>query len=116
MAHEDVLGHGQIGIEAELLVYRIDAALLRVPGAVQFDGLSLENDVTRIGPVHPGDDLDQGGLAGSVFAEQGVDLAGQNLELDPAERVDARKALVNIVDLQDRLRHRSTLRILYREV
>ena len=44
MAHEHVLGHGQLGIEAQLLVHRGDAGRLRLVGAVEGHLLAVHAD------------------------------------------------------------------------
>ena len=36
--------------------------------------------------MHAAEDADQGGLAGAVFADQGVDLAREDIEIDAVER------------------------------
>ncbi len=43
--------------------------------------------------MRAGDDLDQGGFARPVFADEGVDLARMQVEGDAAQRLDARKRL-----------------------
>ena len=40
--------------------------------------LSLENDLTLIGHVNAGKDLDQGALAAPVLPGQAVDFSGKN--------------------------------------
>ena len=57
-----------------------------------------------------GDALDQGGLAGAVRADDAVHLAGQHVEIDAAQRADARVLLHQAADLEDRAcAHQATI-------
>ena len=50
-----------------------------------------------------GEDLDQRRLAGAVGAEEGVDLAAPDRQVDAAQGLGAAEALVQIADDQQRL-------------
>ena len=102
MAHEDVLGHGQLGVEAQLLVHRGDASGLCLVRAVEGDLLAVHADGARVRPVDAGDDLDERGLAGAVLAHQGVDLAGGDREVHVLQRPDARELLADALELEQR--------------
>ena len=52
---------------------------------------------------HPGGDLDEGGLPGSVLPDQGMDLAGAALEVDVRERSHSREGLRHSANIQDRI-------------
>jgi hypothetical protein len=74
-ADEHVLRHRQVGEQRRLLVDHRDA---RRPGggrAVQGDLLAADGQRPVVRLVHPGEDLDQGGLARPVLSEQRVHLA-----------------------------------------
>ena len=73
-AHEDVLGHGQVGKERRLLVDDGHPGVAGVGRAVQDDRLAVELQDTGVGAVDPGERLDQGGLPGAVLAREGMDL------------------------------------------
>ena len=45
---------------------------------------------------NPGEDVHQGRLAGAVLAQQRMDLAGIQVEIDAAQRVHAAEALAHI--------------------
>jgi hypothetical protein len=79
-AHEDVLGDRQVGEERRFLVDDGDTGVACVAGAVEDDRCAVEQHLAGIGPVHPGEGLDEGGLAGAVLACQGVHLPGQQLQ------------------------------------
>ena len=66
------------------------------------DGLALPADLAGIGLQHAVDDLDQRALAGAVLAEQRVDLAGQDSQVDAIVGEAARKLLHDAAERQER--------------
>ena len=56
-------------------------------------GAPVDEDLALVGPVEPGEDVHQGALAGAVLAEQRVDLAGPQVEVDVVVGEDARETL-----------------------
>ena len=78
VAHEDVLGDGQVREEARLLVDDGDAQRSGVGGPVQLRRRPVEEDRAGVGLVDAGQDLDQRALAGAVLADERVDLAGSS--------------------------------------
>ncbi len=75
----------QPGEEDEVLEPR-DAEVERaVPGRDQADGTGRVHP-TGVGLDETGEDPDQGGLPGSVRTEEGVNLARDDLEIDPTKR------------------------------
>jgi hypothetical protein len=46
----------------------------------------LHDEMARIGPEHPGENANQRRLAGTILAEDGVDLAGMKIEADVSKR------------------------------
>ena len=65
-------------------------------------GLALPADLAGIGMQHAIDDLDQRALARTVLAEQGMDLAGQDLEIDAVVGEAAREALDDTLEREKR--------------
>src|SRR5262249_4825606 len=60
--------------------------------------------------MHPGDDLHHGRLAGAVLADEPVDLAGLEREVDIPKGPDAAERLRDAAELQERgLSHRPCL-------
>ena len=55
-------------------------------------GRAVDADLALVRPVQAGEDVHQRALAGAVLAEQGVDLAGAQLEVDVVVGDDAREA------------------------
>ena len=74
MAQEHVLGDGQIGEEARLLVHDCDPELAGLRGTVERDRLPVQQDLAGVRLVHTREDLDQRALAGAVLADERVDL------------------------------------------
>ena len=82
------------GHEHEVLVDHADAAGDRIRRSVDLDGRRRRAGSRRSsGRRQPVQDVHQGRLAGAVLAEQGVDLAGPDVEVDPVVRDDAGIAL-----------------------
>src|SRR3546814_10465045 len=57
-------------------------------GAEVGNGLAVEGDGASLGAHQAAHALEQGGLAGTVGAEQGDDLSGGDVEVDPEEDLD----------------------------
>jgi hypothetical protein len=98
----DVLGDGQRLEQREMLERHADAQPSGEIGAGNADRAPLPANLAGIGMQHAIDDLDQRALAGAVLAEQGMDLAGQDLEIDAVVREAAREALDDALERQKR--------------
>ena len=77
-----------------------DAGLKGRLGRRQPDRHAVEEDLARIRREQAGQNLDQGGLARSILAEEGVDFAGLQVEVDVHQGVDAGKGAVQPADFQ----------------
>ncbi len=99
----DVLRDGQAVDDVELLVHRRHAVLQRRHGVGDGDGLAVEQDPALGGLVSTGEHLDERGLAGPVLAEETVDLAREDLEIDAVERTSPGEDLDDALHLQERL-------------
>ena len=100
-AEEDVAGHAHQRDEVDLLVDRGDPGLLGLERAGEGTGSPAEPQFALVGPVHAGQDLDEGRLAGAVLADERVHLTGAQGEGDVVEGEDAGERL-----LTDELRGR----------
>ena len=100
-AEDDVLGDGHHRDEHEVLVHHPDPGLDRLARRRERDGLSVEPDLSPVGPVEPVEDVHQRRLAGSVLAEQRVDLAPAHVERDLVVGDDARELLADVPHLED---------------
>ena len=95
-ADEDVLGDRHVRRERELLVDRDDAELLGRMRRSRSATVSPANSIVPAsGCCAPAQDLEQRRLAGAVLAEQRVDLAGRNLEVDLVQGLHAGEALAD---------------------
>ena len=75
-AENGVFGDGEGGDQHEVLVDHADAEGDGVGGGGDADGAVVEEDLAGVHLVEAVEDLHEGGFAGAVFAEQGVDFAG----------------------------------------
>ncbi len=105
-AHEDVLGDRQVGEERGFLVDHGDAGVAGVAGAVEDDGLAVEQHLTGVRPVHSGEGLDQRRLARAVLTGEGVHLAGQQLQGDVPQGAYGAEGLRDALQCQHRGRSR----------
>ena len=81
-------------------------------GRRSVDRLAVDADRPGVGAQHAGEDLDERRLAGAVGAEQGVDLAGRDREVDGAQGDDRAERLGDGGGLQQWSGHRqSTIRV-----
>ena len=97
---DDVLGHGEVREEREVLVDDLDAALDGGDGVHRPVGDAVDDDLAGVGLLRPGDDLDEGGLAAAVLAGQAVHLARQQVERDALEGGDPAVGLADVTDLE----------------
>ena len=95
VTEEDVLGDGEGRDEAELLEDHADAEGSGVVGRADLDRRAVDRDLPFVRRVDPLQDLHQGRLAGAVAADQGVDLALAQVEIDPVQDADAGEALAD---------------------
>ena len=99
---EKVLLHRELRHQRKFLEHRADAELARVMHRIDVRWFALEIDAPVAGPMHAGDDLDHGRLAGAVLAEQNVDLAGAHVEADLVQRKRAGELLRDALEVQER--------------
>lgn len=85
---EHVGGDVHRGGDGQVLVDGLDAVL---PGALrpcEPDGLAVQPDLALVRGDRTGESLDQAGLAGAVVADDGEDLAGQQVEVGAVDGGD----------------------------
>ena len=99
-AEEDVFGHRHLGDEVELLVHDPDAGQERGLGAAEVDRAAVDCGCTpRVG-ILSAQHFDQRRLAGAIGAEERMDLAGFDLEIDAVQNRDAGELLMDRLHLQ----------------
>ena len=101
-AELDVLRHRQVGDVGQLLVHEGEAPPRRVERAVEAHGLAVDDDLALVGLDDAREDLDQRALAGPVLPEQPDDHPGHDHAVRVIERDDARVALHDALDLDER--------------
>ena len=100
-AEEDVLGDRQLRRDAQLLMHHADAGIPCIPGGAQVALLPLDAQAAAIGDMDAGDDLHQRALAGAVLADEAVDLALAQREVDAAERLHPTEGFGDLDKLQE---------------
>ena len=107
VADTDVLRDRQVGEEAGLLVDDRDSHRSGVCWAVEGDDLAVEHHGPGVRLMDPGQDLDQGALAGAVLAHKPMDLSSHQLDGNVIERLRPAEVLGDPDELSpDRRRRR----------
>ena len=111
VAEEDVFGDRQHRHQGKLLVDDDDAAAFAVVDAAEVALLTLVDDSAIIGAVriNPRQHLHQGGFAGAVFPDNGVDLAFSNAQIDVRQGLHAWEGLGDVAHLKKGRGHRLSL-------
>ena len=81
----DVLEHGHLGKEADVLEGAGNARLGHLVHGGRRVGLAVEFEAPGIRRVEPGDDIEEGGLAGAVRSDQAIDLPACDRDADIGE-------------------------------
>ncbi len=100
VAEKDVLGHGEVRHQVQLLIDDANPAGQRVGRTAEVDGDPVHHDVAAVLTIGATQDLHERGLAGAVLAEQHVHLAGPQRQIHAVERDDAGKALADCAHLE----------------
>ena len=88
-----IFQYGQIGRQRRMLIHHRYAVLAHSARVGRVDMLAAVIDGASIGVQHAGGNSDQRRLAGAVLADDGVDLAGINEDVDAFERLHRTEAL-----------------------
>lgn len=84
-------GNRETGREAQLLLNDSNTGRARSCRAEAFDRLAVDEDGTAVRLESTGQEVDQRGFAGAVFAEQGVNPARQKGDIDALQNGIAEK-------------------------
>src|SRR6185312_10627901 len=87
--------------DAELLMHHGDAGGMRIAGGAEPSFLSVQQQAAGEFRMQAGDDLHQRAFARAVLADETVDLAGGEREVDPAQRLDAAEGLADPLEFED---------------
>ena len=99
-AEGDVLEHRHRLEQREMLEHHADAEAARGAGVRDADGRAVEHDLALVGREDAVDHLDESRLARAVLAEQGVNLARPDAEIDVVVGAHAGKRLADADELQ----------------
>ena len=100
-AIEDVFRHRKIADKGQLLRNDGDAQLLCMAEALDLDLLPIEQDLSAVFCNDTGQDLHQGRFASAVLAQKGMAASALHLQINVTQRLDAAKALLDAVHLND---------------
>ena len=78
-----------------------DAGRMRVAHRSKAGLAPVQHETAREFRMHAGDDLHQRALAGAVLADETMDLAGGEREVDPTQRLDAAEGLGDLVQFEE---------------
>ena len=97
---DDVLRHRHHRHEHEVLVDHPDPEVDRLPRRLDRHGLAVEQELALVRPVEPVEDAHQRRLARPVLAQQRVDLAFSQVEVDAVVRDDRAESLGDPAQLE----------------
>jgi hypothetical protein len=103
----DVLAHGEVAEEADVLECPGDAEAGARVGRERGDRAPAETHLAGRRPVEPRDDVEDGGLASAVRADDREDLAGAHRQRDARDGADAAEPDGEVLDLEEALTHRA---------
>jgi hypothetical protein len=103
-AEIEILRHRKIRQQIDLLIDGGDAGIDRSLGRPRRDLDAVEAHDARVAREHAGDQLDQGGFAGAILAEQRMDFAGTERKVDALQCAQRAKTLGDSANLQQRRR------------
>ncbi len=101
-AERDVLGDTHRLEEREMLEHHRDAGRTCRDRALRRIGRAVERHGAAVGSDKPVDHLDEGRLAGTVFAQQGMDLAAVDVEVDGIIGLHAGIGFRDVADIEER--------------
>src|SRR5271166_266235 len=112
IAERDILRNRERRDEAQLLGDGHDARRYRLARTGKIAWLARHDNPAAVGAVNAAKNADQGGFAGTVLADNSVDLARPDVEIDPGERNRGAELLPDCVGSYDRKIHaRETITI-----
>ena len=77
-------------------------------GSLSLDDAAVDLERPGVRPVGAGDDLDERRFAGAVLADEGVDLAGGQVERDALKRLHAAEGFGDVGQTKKRLHPRTS--------
>ena len=93
---------GQVGRERRMLIDDRHAVLSHLPRIGRVNVLAVVIDGAGIGTQHAGGDASQRRFTGAVLADDGMNLAGHDKDIDTFQRLHRTKALAQVGERHDR--------------
>jgi hypothetical protein len=100
LAEEEVAPDGHERDRREVLEDCCDACGAGFPRSVEMHRPPVDEELSLVVRMHPGEDLDEAGFARAVVAEDAGDLAGVHLHGDVLERDDTAEVLAHVARLE----------------
>ena len=107
-AKHRVFDHGKSPHQHEFLMHHADAESDRVLGAAEAHPFAIDQNFSGVHRMEAVENLHQGAFARAIFAEQRVNFARLNRQIDVVVREHARKAFYDVPHFQGML-HRTLL-------
>src|SRR5699024_5338176 len=100
VAYSEILGHGHLGDDVQLLMNDGDARSLRLARPVKSHGIPRNEDLPIVGLIDPRDDLHQRGFPCAVLAHERVNLSRVHVETHVLQRLSSAEGLGDHVHAQ----------------
>jgi hypothetical protein len=94
-AQEQVIHHRELRDHVELLVNNGNTERLGVAGRADRDGLAVDENAASICAIRAREDFHQGRLTCAVLADEGVNLAARDGEIDAVEHPNRAERLAD---------------------
>ena len=98
----DVVEDGELWGQSDVLEGSADAKLIDAVGWPGGDAFAIERDGAGGGGIDAGDEIERGGFASAVGADEGNELAGVERETEASQGGEATELNGEIVDLKQR--------------
>src|SRR6185295_3908802 len=102
-SEKDVFTDAQLRNKHQFLMNDVDPELVSLVWSFDFDRMALPKNLAPVRFIESSDDLHESGFAGSVLADQRVDLSGLHFETHVVKHGDAAERLGDVCHSQERL-------------
>ena|SRR6476661_10371711 len=99
----DVLCRGEVWAQRQFLVDYADPQRTGVVRILKPDSFTVDKDFAGVWLKLAGENIDQSALAGAVFSQERMDLAGVEDEVHPIQRQRAAEAFTDAAREDDRV-------------
>ena len=106
---EDVRRDRQLFDQVQFLVDDANAHRFCIAGPTELDGLSIDEQLAIVVGDHPREDFHERAFTRPVFAADGMDFAGHDIERDLVQSPSPAETLADVLDRDDRRGHEASL-------